>query len=87
MTPSGLKRDAVTNTSTLSWTASTDNIGVVGYRVYNSSTNTLLATVTATSATVTGRTPGTSTTYYVKAYDAAGNESYRSNLVTVANPL
>ncbi len=87
-TPAGLKRDAVTTTSTtLSWTASTDNIGVVGYQVYNSSTNTLLATVTTTSVTVTGRTPGTSTTYYVKAYDAAGNESYRSNLVAVANPL
>ena len=63
----------------LSWTASTDNVGVTGYYIYFSN-NTLAATVTSgTSTTISGLSVGTSYTFYATAYDAAGNASSESN--------
>ncbi|WP_217704370.1 T9SS type A sorting domain-containing protein [Aquimarina sp. TRL1] len=67
--------------TTLSWTASTDNIGVVGYDVYQD--NTLIKTVTETSFTVAGLTPLTTYTFYVKAKDASNNQSEASNTIRV----
>jgi endoglucanase len=64
----------------LSWTASTDNVGVVGYRVYEGTA--IVANPTGTTATVTGLAPSTSHTYTVAARDAQGNESARSAPVT-----
>ena len=61
--------------------ASTDNVGVTGYRIYQN--GTLHSTVTATNATVTGLSPNTSYTFYVVAIDAAGNVSAASNTVMV----
>ena len=58
--------------SQLGWTASTDNIGVTGYDVMNGLNQT---TMTATTATVTGLTCGTSYSLGVDAFDAAGNHS------------
>ncbi|GLX01681.1 glycosyl hydrolase family 18 protein [Microtetraspora sp. NBRC 16547] len=69
-----------TSTASLSWTASTDNVGVTGYNVYRGTT--LVTTVTGTSYTDTGLTAATSYTYTVKARDAAGNLSPASNAVT-----
>ena len=71
----------------LSWTASTDNVGVTGYLVERCQgagcTNfARLYTVTATSYSDTGLTPNTSYTYQVKATDAAGNFSLYSNTAT-----
>ena len=65
----------------LSWTASADNIGVAGYRVYRN--GTLVATTTSTSYTdsLPGKT--TSASYVVRAYDAAGNVSTPSNSASV----
>jgi chitodextrinase len=40
------------NTISLSWTASTDNVGVTGYDIYKD--GVLYATVTGTTATVSG---------------------------------
>lgn len=78
----------MTSSSTgLTWTASTDNVAVVGYRVYQASTGVVLTAVSAPNATVLGLTPGTTTAYYVKAFDAEGNESWRSNQISVVNPL
>ncbi|GJM82554.1 hypothetical protein HMSSN139_50500 [Paenibacillus sp. HMSSN-139] len=65
----------------LSWSASTDNVGVTGYEVYNG--NQLVTTVTGTTATISGLTPSTPYTFAVKAKDAAGNISPASNAVTV----
>ncbi|WP_249435837.1 glycosyl hydrolase family 18 protein [Paenibacillus sp. Marseille-Q4541] len=80
--PAGLASSAQTiNSVTLGWTASTDNVGVTGYNVYNGTT--LAATVTGTTATVSGLTANTSYTFTVKARDAAGNLSAASNAVTV----
>ena len=59
----------------LRWNASTDNVGVTGYRLYRN--GTLAGTTTGTTYTVSGLTCGTSYTIGLTAVDAAGNESYR----------
>jgi len=64
----------------LTWAASTDNIGVAGYYVYRGATR---VGSTATNAySDTGLTPSTKYTYTVAAYDAAGNISAQSQLVS-----
>jgi len=56
----------------LSWTASTDNVGVIGYTItYGSSS----VSVTGTSATISGLAANTTYTFTVTAKDAAGNVS------------
>lgn len=80
--PGNLVSTGVTSTSaSLSWNASTDNVGVTGYDVYHGST--LAKSVTTTTATVTGLAASTQYTFTVKARDAAGNTSGPSNAVTV----
>ncbi|MFD0315619.1 cellulase family glycosylhydrolase [Streptomyces flavalbus] len=77
---------AVTATSaTLTWPAATDNVAVTGYDVVRvgASSETVLASATGTSVTLTGLTPATSYTLAVYARDAAGNRSPRSATVTV----
>ncbi len=77
-----LSATGTTQTSTnLSWTASTDNVGVTGYDVYRGTT--LLTTVTGTTYTATGLTAATAYTFSVRAKDAAGNISASSNTVNV----
>ena len=79
--PAGLNSSNVTTNSVdLSWTASTDNVGVTGYNLYvNGSFSSALGNVT--SHTVTGLSPSTAYTFNVSALDAAGNESAQSNTV------
>jgi chitodextrinase len=60
-------------TVSLAWSASTDNVGVVGYRLYKN--NVLTATVADTSYTFTGLSCGTTYMMGLTAIDAAGNES------------
>lgn len=80
--PTNLTASGTTQTTTnLSWTASTDNVGVTGYDVYQGTT--LLGTVTTTTANITGLTANTAYTFSVKAKDAAGNISAASNTVNV----
>ncbi|WP_422090411.1 M14 family zinc carboxypeptidase [Tenacibaculum ovolyticum] len=67
-------------TATLNWTASTDNVAVTAYEVFNGATS--IAIVSGTSANITGLTANTSYTYTVKAKDAAGNVSIPSSNVT-----
>ncbi|PTM08705.1 MAG: endonuclease I [Bacteroidetes bacterium] len=65
------------NSIDLTWNASTDNIGVIGYDVYvDGNFNTTIAN---TSYTVSGFTANTNYCFTVKAKDAAGNESGFSN--------
>jgi chitodextrinase len=72
--PSGLAVSNVTQTSlTLTWNASTDNVGVTGYDVYRNGTK--MATVTSTSAGQTGLACGSTYTFGVIARDAADNHS------------
>lgn len=81
-TPASLAASGTTASSTnLSWSASTDNVAVTGYNVYQGTT--LKATVTTTSYAATGLTAATAYTFSVKAKDAAGNLSASSNVVNV----
>ncbi len=81
-TPSNLASSNVTSTTLdLSWSASTDNVGVTGYYIYKNGTS--VGTVTGTSANITGLTADTQYNFYVKAYDAAGNKSNASNTIYV----
>jgi chitodextrinase len=85
-TPGNLQVTAHTDTTvSLSWNASTDNVGVAAYHVYrvSGSTNTQVATATGTTGTVTGLTASTAYTFTVTAQDAAGNASAASNSVTI----
>ncbi|MES2416265.1 MAG: fibronectin type III domain-containing protein [Patescibacteria group bacterium] len=81
-TPTGLTTSNITQTSaTVSWTASTDNIGVTGYDVYVG--GILKTSVTSTTASLTGLTAGTTYSVTVKAKDLAGNVSVASNVLSV----
>lgn len=74
-----------TTGAALTWAASTDaGSGVAGYEVYrvNGTTQTLVASPTVATATLTGLAAGTSYTYVVKAKDVAGNVSAASAAVT-----
>jgi len=59
----------------LSWTAATDNVGVVGYRVYRNG----VLVATTTSRTWSDALRKGTMTYTVRAYDAAGNQGTPSN--------
>jgi endoglucanase len=65
------------STAKLSWTASTDNVGVSGYDVYLGSQK--VGTATSASFSLSGLTPNTSYTASVVARDAAGNASASSD--------
>lgn len=67
----------------LSWVASTDNVGVTGYRILRNSA--LVTTVTGTSWTDSGLAPATTYAYDVVALDAAGNASTPAS-ATVTTP-
>ncbi|MFI2780685.1 discoidin domain-containing protein [Streptomyces sp. ALB3] len=80
--PAGLAlTEQVTGQVKLTWTASTDNTGVTGYDVY--ADNTLLTSVAGNVTTYTDNRPANqAVTYYIRAKDAAGNQSANSNTVT-----
>ncbi|MEV4415683.1 discoidin domain-containing protein [Catellatospora sp. NPDC049609] len=69
----------------LSWPASTDNVGVVGYTVYQElgAVDSVVAAPSGTSVTLSGLSPSTTYSYYVRARDAAGAVSGPSSTVTV----
>jgi chitodextrinase len=73
-TPTGLATSGISaNAATLSWTASTDNVGVTGYRLFQNGTQ--VGTSTATTYQFTSLSCGTTYTLGVAAVDAAGNVS------------
>ncbi len=80
-TPTGLASSVNGNSITLTWNASTDNVGVTGYRVYRN--GALVATVSSTSWTDTGLAVSTTYSYRVSAIDAAGNASAQSAALSV----
>ena len=69
----------------VSWSASTDDVGVTGYRLYRDTT--LVASPTGTSASVNGLSGGTLYAFSVAALDAAGNASTQSAPVLVTTPV
>ena len=81
-TPTNLAASGTTSVATtLSWTASTDNVAVTGYDVYSGSS--LLGNTASNSASITGLTASTTYSFSVKAKDAAGNASASSNVLSV----
>ncbi|MEU1398262.1 discoidin domain-containing protein [Micromonospora zamorensis] len=65
----------------LTWSASTDNVGVTGYDVY--ANGALRGSVNGSTLTYTdSQSASTTVSYYVRAKDAAGNQSANSNTVT-----
>ena len=87
--PSSLTASAITQTSlTLNWTASTDNIGVTGYDVYQDNVKVSTGLVTSTTYDISGLVSNTPYAFYIKAFDAAGNSSNSSvsNFTTLAPP-
>jgi fibronectin type 3 domain-containing protein len=80
--PTGLTAAPTATSVALTWTASTDNLGVAGYDVFRGVA--LLAAVGPVSTyTDTAVTLGTIYTYSVRAKDAAGNLSALSSNVSV----
>jgi hypothetical protein len=67
----------------LSWNASTDNIGVAGYRVYKNGQLAATVTTNAYNASIGGGKNASAASFYVVAFDAAGNASGASGTVTV----
>ncbi|QQV91526.1 hypothetical protein M1M25_gp089 [Tenacibaculum phage Gundel_1] len=73
-TPTNIQSSSIGDTTaSLSWTASTDNAGVIGYDVYVN--GVLTKSVTGNSATLTGLTPDTNYSITIKAKDSANNYS------------
>ena len=81
-TPTGLTAAAGSSGANLSWSASTDNVGVTGYIVRRNGVQ--IATPGSRSYADTGLSAATTYSYTVAARDAAGNTSPNSASVNVA---
>ncbi|MEW7281109.1 endonuclease [Aquimarina sp. 2201CG1-2-11] len=80
--PGNITTSNTTQTSTfISWSASTDNVGVTGYEIYRN--GGLLGTTATTSYTISGLTPDTTYSFFIRAKDAANNRSASSNTIQV----
>ena len=73
------------STVAVSWAASSDNVGVAGYRVFRN--GTLLATTTTTGYADSGLAPATAYSYTVVAFDAAGNTGPAATVSATTLPL
>lgn len=78
--PTGLQVSSYSSSLALTWTASTDNLGVQAYELYRDAT--LVGTTSNTSFTFSGLNPATSYQLSVRAVDAAGNFSANSTVLT-----
>ena len=82
--PSGLvKSSSTTSSISVSWTASSDNVGVAGYGLYRGASST--GSTANRSATFSGLACGTSYSLAVDAYDAAGNRSAKATITAATN--
>ncbi|HUO50275.1 MAG TPA: hypothetical protein VMU25_01795, partial [Candidatus Paceibacterota bacterium] len=76
-TPTGLTATAISSSQiNLTWTASTDNVGVTSYTIYRNGTQ--IGTSATNSYSDTGLSASTQYSYTVSASDAAGNMSGQS---------
>jgi chitodextrinase len=83
--PSNLTATAVSSSEIdLSWSASTDNVAVSGYRIFRNGTQ--IGTATATSYHDTGAAAASTYTYTVSAFDASGNTSPLSQPQNATTP-
>lgn len=85
--PTGLMAVAISSVQiNLSWTASTDDVGVTSYKIYQDGGATPIATPTGTSYNDTGLISSTTYSYAISACDAAGNCSPQSITVSTTTP-
>lgn len=85
--PTNLRTTSITaNYTTLAWDASTDNVAVTGYDVYQDGVFVTSVDGSTLTATVSGQTPASTFVYAVYARDGAGNVSAASDQLTVTNP-
>jgi chitodextrinase len=85
--PTGLTATAnSTSQISLAWIASTDNVAVIGYKIYRGGVQ--IGTSTGTSFQNPGLSPGTTYSFTVAAYDPSGNTSQQSSpaSATTASP-
>jgi N-acetylglucosamine-6-sulfatase len=85
--PTALSGTAPSSTEVdLTWSPSTDNVAVTGYTIYRDGAT--LATVDGTTLSYADATvePGTTYTYTVDAFDAAGNHSVVSDPFVITTP-
>ncbi|MBO0867717.1 MAG: DUF4434 domain-containing protein [Micromonosporaceae bacterium] len=86
-TPGPPSANAVdSQTVSLSWTASTDAVGVAGYDIYRNGQLVAATNGTGTGFTDTQLDASTSYTYTVKAFDGAGNTSSASSSASATTP-
>jgi hypothetical protein len=87
--PTGLTATAAGGSEIdLSWTAATDTVGVAGYKVFRDGGTTPIGTVTTgTTFADTGLATGSTHSYTVVAFDAAGNQSPPSTSATTQTAL
>ncbi len=91
-TPTALSATAISATQIdLGWTASTDNVGVTGYRVERCqgagcTDFAQVGTPSGTTYSDTGLTASTTYRYRVRAIDAAGNLGAYSTIATATTP-
>ena len=84
--PSGLTASApASNQVNLNWTAGTDNVAVVSYKIFRNGTQ--IATAPGTSYADTTTQPQTTYNYSVVSVDGAGLSSGPSNTATITTPL
>ncbi len=74
------------NRVTLNWSAASDNVGVVAYRLYKNGSAIPLVTTATLSFTDTGLAAETGYNYRVDAIDAAGNASSLSATLSITTP-
>lgn len=76
--PAGLK---FSSSNVLTWTASTDNVGVAGYEIFNNGIS--IGNSLTNSYNLTNPSPNTAYNFKVKANDAQGNWSELSSVLSV----
>ncbi len=85
--PTGLSATATSTPQVnLSWSASTDNVGVTGYTIYRNGTT--LTTVSGSTLNYADKavTDATAFSYTIDAFDAAGNHSLQSAAASASTP-
>ena len=84
--PAGLVGNVVSPVQAdLNWSASSDNVGIVGYQVFRD--GNLAANVSGTNYSDTNLSSGTDYLFTVKARDLAGNISEPSNSIALTTPV
>lgn len=80
--PSSLASSNITQTSVdLNWTASTDNVAVSSYDVYQD--NVIVTSISSTNYSISNLIAATSYNFYIRAKDDAGNISTASNTLNI----